>query len=94
MCVCVCAYDMNNLPLLITVCVHVEFSRLCQQWGAFEWSWLSSFRADMAIYKVLNVLPSCNYFVSTTFLAECHGVYVHVAPTMYLPVTPSLHLQG
>ena len=58
MCVCACAYDVNNLPLLITVCVHVEFSRLCQQWGAFEWSWLSSFRADMAIYKVLKVLPS------------------------------------
>ena len=55
---CAGAYDMNNLPLLLTVCVHVEFSRLCQQWGAFEWSWLSSFRADMAIYKVLNVLPS------------------------------------
>ena len=55
------AYDMNNLPLLIVfkiVCVHVEFSRLCQQWGAFEWSWLSSFRADMAIYKVQKVLPS------------------------------------
>ena len=30
----------------------VEFSRLCQQWGAFEWAWLSSFRADMAVYKV------------------------------------------
>ena len=29
-----------------------EFSRLCQQWGAFEWAWLSSFRADMAVYKV------------------------------------------
>ncbi|KAL5469034.1 hypothetical protein EMCRGX_G030221 [Ephydatia muelleri] len=28
-----------------------EFSRLCQQWGAFEWSWLSSFRADMNMYK-------------------------------------------
>lgn len=28
-----------------------EFSRLCQQWGAFEWAWLSSFRTDMAIYK-------------------------------------------
>lgn len=55
---CAGAYDMNNLPLLLIVCVHVEFSRLCQQWGAFEWSWLSSFRADMAIYKVLNVLPS------------------------------------
>ena len=30
----------------------LEFSRLCQQWGAFEWDWLNSFRADMALYKV------------------------------------------
>ncbi|XP_064407227.1 integrator complex subunit 10-like isoform X2 [Halichondria panicea] len=28
-----------------------EFSRLCQQWGVFEWEWLNSFRADMSLYK-------------------------------------------
>ena len=29
----------------------VEFTRLCQQWGAHDWSWLTAFRADMALYK-------------------------------------------
>ena len=36
--------------------VSAEFARLCQQWGAFEWDWLNSFRADMALYKVIHML--------------------------------------
>lgn len=28
-----------------------EFGRLCQQWGACDWEWLNSFRADMSLYK-------------------------------------------
>ena len=42
--------------------VHVfllEFSRLCQQWGAFEWEWLNAFRADMALYKVCPQVAVC-----------------------------------
>ncbi len=29
----------------------LEFSRLCQQWGAVEWNWMTAFKIDMALYK-------------------------------------------
>ena len=45
----------------------LEFSRLCQQWGAFEWAWLSSFRTDMAIYKVLCIHDA---------VANCHQLLI------------------
>ena len=33
-------------------CSVAEFERLCQQWGANEWAWLTAFRADMMLFKV------------------------------------------
>ena len=48
----------DEQELFIVVGFLLEFNRLCQQWGAFDWNWLSSFRADMALYKVQH-MASC-----------------------------------
>lgn len=43
---CTCA-----IIVIILVFFIAEFSRLCQQWGAVDWSWMAAFKIDMALYK-------------------------------------------
>ena len=41
----------RNCCIACFMCTLLEFTRLCQQWGAHDWSWLAAFRADMTLYK-------------------------------------------